>query len=105
MYNDGQCQLRQNGIRDELSDIQHFFKNTYCNLDFGSLTNLNINRSEFGVTCIFVVSKEFNGSREYIQFGVVESHFDDWEDHEIPKSFFERDLSIELENNMRLCFL
>lgn len=92
MYNGWQCQLRQNGIRDELSDTQHFFENTYCNLDFGSLTNPNINRSGFGATCIFAVSKEFNGSREYKQFGVVESHFDDWEDHEIPESFFERNI-------------
>ena len=92
MYNGGQCQLRQNGIMDELSDIQHFFENTYCNLDFGSLTNSNINRSGLGATCIFVVSKEFNGSRECKQFRVVESHFDDWEDHEIPESFFERDI-------------
>ncbi len=92
MYNGGQCQLRQNGIRDELSDTQHFFENTSCNLDFGSLTNPNINRSGFGATCIFVVSKEFNGSREYKQFGVVESHFDDWEDHEIPESYFERNI-------------
>ena len=57
---------------------------------FGSLTNPNINRSGFGATCIFVVSKEFNGSREYKQFGVVEPYFDDWEGHEIPESYFER---------------
>ena len=25
IYSAGQCQLRQNGIRDELSDTQHFF--------------------------------------------------------------------------------
>lgn len=90
IYNGGQCQLRQSGIRDELSDTQHFFENTYCNLDFDSLTNPDINRSGFGTTCIFAVSKDFRGSREYRQYGVVESHFDDWEDQEIPKSFFER---------------
>ena len=90
IYSAGQCQLRQNGIRDELSDTQHFFKNTYCNLDFGSLTDPDINRSGFGATCIFAVSKDLSGSREYRQYGVVESHFDDWEEHEIPESFFER---------------
>lgn len=90
IYNGGQCQLRQSGIRDELSDTQHFFENTYCNLDFDSLTNPDINRSGFGATCIFAVSKSFSGSREYRQYGVIESHFDDWEDQEIPKSFFER---------------
>ena len=90
IYNGGQCQLRQSGIRDELSDTQHFFENTYCNLDFGNLTNPDINRSGFGATCIFAVSKDFVGSREYKQYGVVESHFDDWEEQEVPESFFER---------------
>lgn len=90
IYNRGQCQLRQNGIRDELSDTQHFFENTYCNLDFGNLTNPNVNRSGFGATCIFVVSKDFVGSREYKQFEIVESHFDDWEEQEVPESYFER---------------
>lgn len=65
IYHGEQCELRESGIRDELSDAQHFFENTYCNLDFGSLTNPNINRSGFGATCIFVVSEDFNGSREY----------------------------------------
>lgn len=90
IYNGEQCGLRENGIRDELSDTQHFFENTNCNLDFDSLTNPNINRSGFGATCIFVVSKDFHGSREYKQFGVVESHFDDWEDQQVPETYFER---------------
>lgn len=90
IYNGEQCRFRENGIRDELSDTQHFFENTYCSLDFGSLTNPNINRSGFGATCIFIVSKDFCGSREYKQFGIVESHFDDWEDQQVPETYFER---------------
>jgi hypothetical protein len=90
IYDGGQCQFRQSGIRDELSDTQHFFENTHCNLDFGSLTNPDINRSGFGATCIFVVSKDFHGSREYKQFGIVESHFDDWEDQQVRETYFER---------------
>ena len=90
IYNGGQCQLRQNGIRDELDDTQHFFENTYCNLNFNNLTNPKVNRSGFGATCIFVVSKFFHGSREYKQYGVIESHFDDWEECEVDESYFER---------------
>lgn len=90
IYNGEQCQLRPNGIRDELADTQHFFENTYCNLDFGNLTNPEINRSGFGATCIFIVSKSFKGPREFIQYGIVEDHFDDWNDQEIPETYFER---------------
>lgn len=90
IYNGSQCQVRENGIRDELSDTQHFFENINCNLDFGSLTNPNVNRSNIGATCIFIVPKTFYGSREYKQYGVIESHYDDWEDKEVPESYFER---------------
>ena len=90
IYNGGQCQLRPSGIRDELADTQNFFENTYCNLDFGNLTNPEINRSGFGATCIFAVSKSFKGSREFIQYGVIENHYDDLEDKEVPETYFER---------------
>ena len=90
IYNGEQCQIRTSGIRDELADTQHFFENTYCNLDFGNLTNPKINRSGFGATCIFVVPKSFQGSREFIQYGVVEAHFDDYSDIEVPETYFER---------------
>ncbi len=90
IFNGEQCQLRSSGIRDELADTQHFFENTYCNLDFGNLTNPKINRSGFGATCIFIVPKSFQGSREFIQYGIVEAHFDDWEAQEVPETYFER---------------
>ena len=90
IYNGKQCQLRSSGIRDELTDTQHFFENTHCNLDFGNLTNPEINRSGFGATCIFIVPKNFQGSREFIQYGIVEAHFDDYEDQEVPETYFER---------------
>lgn len=90
IYNGGQCGVRLNGIRDELADTQHFFENTYCNLDFGSLSNPNVNRSGFGATCLFVVPKYLTGSREYVQYGVTDAHFDDWENRQIPKTYFER---------------
>ena len=90
IYNGGQCQLRQDCARDELSNTQHFFENTYCNLNFGDLTNPEINRSGFGATCIFAVSKNFQGSREFIQYGIIETHYDDWKDKEVPETYFER---------------
>ena len=90
IYNGGQCQLRQDAVRDELSNTQHFFENTYCNINFGDLTNPEINRSGFGATCIFAVSKSFQGSREFIQYGIIETHYDDWEDKEVPETYFER---------------
>lgn len=90
IYNGGQCEVRLSGIRDELDDTQHFFENTYCNLDFGILSNPDVNRSGFGATCLFVVSKYLTGSREYVQYGVTDDHFDDWEDRQIPKTYFER---------------
>ena len=90
IYNGGQCPIRQRGIRNELSDTQHFYENTYCNLDFGNLTNPNVNRSGIVATCIFVVSKQFAGSREYKQFEIVESHFEDWADQEVSEKYFER---------------
>ena len=88
--NGGQCEVRLNGVKDELADTQHFFENTYCNLDFGSLSNPNVNRSGFGATCLFVVPKCLTGSREYVQYGVTDAHFDDWENRQIPKTYFER---------------
>ena len=90
IYNGGQCEVRLSGIRAELDDTQHFFENTYCNLDFGILSNPDVNRSGFGATCLFVVSKYLTGSREYVQYGVTDDHFDDWEDRQIPKTYFER---------------
>ena len=90
IYNGGQCEVRLNGVKDELFDTQHFFENTYCNLDFGSLSNPDVNRSGFGATCLFVVSKYLTGSREYVQYGVTDVHFDDWENRQIPKTYFER---------------
>lgn len=85
IYNGGQCEVRLNGVKDELADTQHFFENTYCNLDFGSLSNPNVNRSGFGATCLFVVPKCLTGSRQYVQYGVTDAHFDDWENRQIPK--------------------
>lgn len=90
IYIGGQCEVRLSGIRDELDDTQHFFENTYCNLDFDSLSNPDVNRSGFGATCLFVVPKYLTGSREYIQYGVTDAHFDDWENRQIPKTCFER---------------
>lgn len=90
IYSGGQCEACLSGIRDELADTQHFFENTYCNLDFGNLSNPNVNRSGFGATCLFVVPKYLTGSREYIQYGITDAHFDDWEDRQIPKTYFER---------------
>lgn len=90
IYNGGQCEIRLSGIKDELADTQHFFENTYCNLDFGSLSNPDVNRSEFGATCLFCVSKYIVGSREYIQYGITDAHFDDWEDRQVPKTYFVR---------------
>ena len=90
IYAGEQCQVRQRGSTDELSDTQHFFENTYCNLDFGSLTDPNVNKSGTGATLLFIVPKYFSGSREYRQYGVVESHYDDWEDQAVPESYFER---------------
>lgn len=90
IYSGGQCEIRLSSIRDELADTQHFFKNTYCNLDFGSLNNPNVNRSGYGATCLFVVPKYLTGSREYMQYGITDAHFDDWEDRQIPKTYFER---------------
>lgn len=90
IYNGGKCKNRLNGIRDELSDTQHFFENTHCHLDFASITNPNINRSGFGATCLFVVPKNIKDSREYLQYGITEPHFDEWEDVEIPETYFVR---------------
>ena len=90
IYSGDQCEVRLSGIRDELADTQHFFENTYCNLDFGSLSNPNVNRSGFGATCLFVVPKYLTGSREYMQYGITDAHFDDWEDRQIPKTYFVR---------------
>ena len=90
IYAGEQCQDCQRGIIDELSDTQHFFENTYCNLDFGSLTDPNVNKSRVGATLLFIVPKYFSGSREYKQYGVVESHCDDWEERDVPESYFER---------------
>lgn len=84
------CEMRLNGIRDELSDTQHFFENEYCNLDFGSITNPGVNRSGFGATCLFIIPKSIQGSREYLQYGITESHFDEWEDSEVPETYFFR---------------
>ena len=92
IYSGEQCEVRLNGIRDELADTQHFFENTYCNLDFGSLSNPNVNRSGFGATCLFVVSKYLTGSREYMQYGITDAHYDDFEDRQIPKTYFEREV-------------
>ena len=74
IYNGGQCPIRQSGIRDELSDTQHFYENTYCNLNFGNLTNPNVNRSGIGATCIFVVSKQFKvlENKALISFLIIE---------------------------------
>ena len=90
IYNGGQCEIRLSGIKDELADTQHFFENTYCNLDFGSLSNPDVNRSGLGATCLFCVSKYIVGSREYIQYGITDAHFDDWEDRQVPKTYFVR---------------
>lgn len=90
IYNGGQCEIRLSGIKDELADTQHFFENAYCNLDFGSLSNPYVNRSGFGATCLFCVSKYIVGSREYIQYGITDAHFDDWEDRQVPKTYFAR---------------
>ena len=62
-YDGGQCDVRFFEIRDELSDTQHFFENTNCNLDFGELTNSAVNRSGFGATLLFCVSNSFEGLR------------------------------------------
>lgn len=67
-----------------------FFENTYCNLNFASITNPNVNRSGFGVTCLFGVPKSIKDSREYLQYGIIEPHFDEWEDAEIPETYFVR---------------
>lgn len=90
IYNGKKCNIRPNGIRDELSDTQHFFENTNCNLNFGAITHPNVNRSGFGATCLFIVPKSITGSREYIQYGKTEPHFDDWEEKEIPETYFVR---------------
>lgn len=92
IYAGGQAPKRMSGIRDELADTQHFFENKYCNLNFGDLTDPIINRSGFGATCIFVVPKDFSGSREFIQYGVVESYYDDWEEREVPEEYFKRNV-------------
>lgn len=89
-YDGGQCDWRMSGIRDELSDTQHFFENTYCYLDFGSLTNPNINRSGIGTTLLFCVPNNIVGPREFIQYGIKEPHTDDWDDENIPETYFER---------------
>ncbi len=90
IYNGGKAEIRMSGIVDELADTQHFFANTSCNLDFGGITNPSVNRSGFGATCLFVVPKSIVGSREYLQYGVTEKHFDDFEDEEIPEAYFAR---------------
>ena len=90
IYNGGQCEIRLSGVKDELADTQHFFENTYCNLDFDSLSNPNVNRSGFGATCLFCVPRYITGSREYIQYGITDAHFDDWEDRQVPKTCFKR---------------
>ncbi len=90
IYNGKKCKIRSNGIRDELSDTQHFFENTNCNLNFGDITSPNVSRSNYGATCLFVVSKSITGSREYVQYGIKEEHFDDFEDEVIPETYFAR---------------
>lgn len=90
IYNGGQHERGYTSITDELADTQHFFENTNCNLDFGSLSNPDINRSGDGTTCLFVVSKYFTGSREYRQYGITDTHYDYFEDKQVPKTYFER---------------
>lgn len=93
LYNGEKCQTGEFDVFfDQLSDGQHFFQNTNCRLDFGSLTNPNVNRNPEGIgaTILFVVPNSFSGSRDYEQYGVVESHYDDFEDQEVPESYFER---------------
>jgi hypothetical protein len=90
IFNGKKCKIRSNGIRDELSDTQHFSEISNCRLDFGSIINPNINRSGIGATCLFVVSKNVTGSREYMQYGITEPHFDEFDDKEIPETYFER---------------
>lgn len=90
IYSGPQCELNMRGLRDELDNTQHFFENAYCNLNWSTLSNPNVNRSNFGATCLFVVSKYFKGSREYVQYGVTDSHYDNWEDKQMPETFFER---------------
>lgn len=89
IYNGEQCQFGFLG-KDELSDTQHFFENTFCDLDFNDLTDPNINRSGFGATCLFVVSKSVDGSREYYQHCIKESYYDDLDEEEVPETCFER---------------
>lgn len=59
-------------------------------MDFGSLTNPNINRSGFGTTLLFCVPKTFEGFREFYQYGIKESYYDDWEEKQIPETYLER---------------
>lgn len=92
IYDGDKCKARLSGISDELSDTQHFFANTSCRLDYGDLTDPPVSRNTngYGATLLFVVSNEVEGSREYEQYGVVEPHYDDWNDEEVEESFFER---------------
>lgn len=39
---------------------------------------------------MFCVSKDIVGSRKYIQYGINDAHFDDWEDRQVPKTYFVR---------------
>lgn len=71
---------------DELADTQHFF-NSECNLDFGSLTNANVNRTGKGATCLFMVSNYVKGSRSRYQYCVTESGYDNFSDEEIPERY------------------
>lgn len=89
-YDAGQCDVRFMGVEDELSDNQHFFQNTVCNLDFGMLTNPNVNRTSTGATLIFCVSNDFEGSREFKKIGVTDSYYDDFDDRLIPETYCER---------------
>lgn len=90
IYDGGQSEWRVHRSKDELMDTQHFVSNEPCNLDFGILTDPPVSRNGFGATCIFVVSEDFKGSREFIQYGVVESHYDDFEEVEVPETYIKR---------------
>lgn len=93
LYDGGKCQTSEfMPLFDQLSDGQHFFENINCFLDFGSLTNPNVNRNSdgFGATVLFAVSKSISGSRDYEQYGVKDSYYDDCEDREVSEEYFER---------------
>ena len=94
IYDGAKCQTCEFDVLfDLLSDGQHFFENRNCILDFGSLTNPNVNRNPNGIgaTVLFIVPNSISyTSRDYEQYGLVESYYDDTADREVPESYFER---------------